>query len=613
MSYLPIEDYGLIGNMRTAALVGRDGSIDWLCLPHFDSPSVLAKILDDKKGGYFRIAPVDHGAVGKQFYLPETNVLVTRFLHEDGLLEVTDYMPLGHENDDDGPTTLVRCAQVIRGSMNVRVECRPALNYARTHHKLEISDRGAVFHSDTISLQLDTSIPLKALPESDGVGAVLTLQQGQSALFSLSPLDFQHAAPPIDARREAELRRRTVRFWRHWLSRCTYRGRWREKVQRSALVLKLLTFAPTGAVIAAPTTSLPEAIPGPRNWDYRYTWLRDASFSIYALLRLGFTQEAGAFMGWLEQRCHEREPDGGLRIMYGLRGERNLPEITLDHLDGYRGCKPVRVGNAASSQIQLDIYGELMDSIYLYNKHGAPITHDLWIQLCGLIDWVVKNWRKPDEGIWETRGGSQQFVYSKLMCWVALDRALRLAAKRSFPHDHAVWTKTRDEIYLDILAKGFNPSLNSFVQHYGGDALDASSLMMPLVFFMAPNDPRMLGTLDAICRDPAEGGLLSDTLVYRYHPQQYNDGLAGGEGAFNMCAFWLVEALTRAGTAHPAYLERAQLIFEKMLTYSNHLGLLSEETGRLGELLGNFPQSFTHLGLISAALNLDHALGEHAR
>jgi GH15 family glucan-1,4-alpha-glucosidase len=609
MPYLPIEDYGLIGNMQTAALVGRNGSIDWLCMPHFDSPSVFGGILDEKKGGYFRIAPTADGGMGKQFYLPETNVLITRFLLGDGVMEVIDYMPVGLTKGDAGFRQLVRRVQVIRGSVPLFVDFCPAFNYGRDAHKVELVDGGAVFRSPRLTLELTTRLPLKVKQATGGVQANLELKQGERATFVLRPLNEKDRGGQVNEEVEEDLLKDTVKYWHDWLSQCTYKGRWRETVYRSALVLKLLTFAPTGALVAAPTTSLPEAIGGPRNWDYRYTWIRDASFSLYALLRLGFTEEAGAFMSWLEKRCHEREPDGGLKIMYGLSGEHELTEITLDHFEGYRGSKPVRIGNAASNQLQLDIYGELMDSVYLYNKHGAPISFDLWVQLSGLIEWVCKNWREPDDGIWETRGGKQQFVYSKLMCWVALDRALRLGEKRSFPHDRHRWLQVRDEIYLDIMKAGWNQEMKAFVQHYGSTAMDASSLMMPLVFFMAPNDPRMIGTLNAICRDPADGGLLSDSLVYRYHTDKFNDGLAGGEGTFNMCTFWLVEALTRAGITDKDRLVQARLIFEKMLGYANHLGLYAEETGTHGEHLGNFPQAFTHLGLISSAFNLDRVLG----
>jgi GH15 family glucan-1,4-alpha-glucosidase len=608
MAYQPIEDYGLIGNMHTAALVGRDGSIDWLCLPHFDSPSVFCKILDDKKGGYFRIAADCDKCTRKQMYWPETNVLITRTLMSEGVLEVVDYMPVGIKKGETGFRQLVRRVQSIRGSVPVKMECFPALNYARDEHTVEIYDTGAVFQSPKLEIELTTRIELKQ--EGTGVVAYFTLQQGQHVSFTLRPLDEQHRGKPVYSDElEQVLLNRTVEYWHRWLSKCTYAGRWREMVYRSALLLKLLTFEPTGAIVASPTCSLPEAIPGPRNWDYRYTWIRDAAFSLYGLLRIGFTEEAGAFMRWIEQRCHERKPDGGLQIMYGLHGEHELGEYTLDHLDGYKGCKPVRVGNAASEQLQLDIYGELMDSVYLYNKYGSPISWDLWSQLSGLIDWVCDHWKMPDEGIWETRGGKQQFVYSKLMCWVAVDRGLRLADKRSFPANRSKWYPTRDEIYLSIMKDGWNPNRQAFVQHYGSDALDASNLLMPLVFFMAPDDPRMLKTLDAICKDPSEGGLLANSLVYRYNFKQFHDGLEGSEGTFNMCTFWLVEALTRAGQTDRARLDHARLVFEKMLSFANHLGLFSEETGSHGEALGNHPQAFTHLALISAAYNLDKALG----
>jgi len=378
-------------------------------------------------------------------------------------------------------------------------------------------------------------------------------------------------------------------------------------------VLRGLTYRPTGAIVAAPTTSLPELVGGGRNWDYRYAWLRDAAFTIYALLRVGFTEEAVAFMRWLEQRCHERDPDGGLQIVYGIRGERDLPERIFDHLDGYRGCRPVRIGNAAHRQLQLDIYGELMDAAYLYNKHAEPVSFDFWLELSGLVDWVCDNWRRPDEGIWETRSGPQQFVYSKLMCWVAIDRGLRLADKRSFPADRPKWYRCRDEIYRDVLANGWSPGRNAFVQYYGGEHLDAANLIMPLVFFMAPTDPRMLATLDAACRRTEEGGLLSGGLVRRYNLDEYHDGLAGEEGTFNMCTFWLVEALTRAGRTDKRRLADATLLFEKMLGFSNHQGLYAEQTGPRGEALGNFPQAFTHLSLISAAFNLDRTLDGAAR
>jgi GH15 family glucan-1,4-alpha-glucosidase len=610
MPYQPIENYGLIGNMQTAALVGKDGSIDWLCLPHFDSPSVFAAILDEHKGGHFRIAPIAEHVTRKQVYWPESNVLITRFLLADGVIEVIDYMPVGIKKGEPGFRQLVRHVEMIRGSVPVRMECYPAFNYARDKHKVELTKRGALFESPKFAIELTCSTKLELKHDRGGVEAVVTLKQGERTTFVLRPLEESQKGAPVTEEIEEDLLHETVEYWHKWLNRCTYAGRWREMVTRSALVLKLLTFEPTGAIVASPTCSLPEWIGGQRNWDYRYTWIRDAAFSLYALLRIGFTQEAGDFMRWLEQRCHERNPDGGLQVMYGLHGEHQLTEMTLDHLEGYKRSRPVRIGNGAADQLQLDITGELMDSVYLYNKYGAPISWDLWTELSELVDWVCNNWQKPDEGIWETRGGQQHFVYSKLMCWVAVDRGLRLADKRSFPANWAHWYRVRDEIYRDILKNGWSEKRHAFVQHYGSESLDASNLIMPLVFFMAPNDPRMLQTIDAICKDPQDGGLLSASLVYRYNLEHFRDGLNSDEGTFNMCTFWLVEALTRAGRTDRARLNQARLIFEKMLGYANHLGLYSEQTGYCGEALGNTPQAFTHLALISAAYNLDKALGQ---
>jgi GH15 family glucan-1,4-alpha-glucosidase len=455
---------------------------------------------------------------------------------------------------------------------------------------------------------LGTRRPLRQ--EGNGVTLDFTLNEGETAVFVFGKVDAGTDCDVLLSQPDAvELATKTVRYWRHWLSQCTYRGRWRELVHRSALVLKLLTFKPTGAIVAAPTTSLPEDMGGVRNWDYRYTWIRDAAFTLYGLLRIGFTEEAAAFMNWLVARGAELNPDGSLQIMYGLDGRHKLTEETLDHLDGYMGCRPVRIGNGAYDQLQLDIYGELMDSVYLYNKYGSPISYDLWSHLRELVNWVIDNWQRTDEGIWEVRGGQQHFVYSKLMCWVALDRGLRLADKRSFPADRVRWEKVRDQIYEEIMAKGWNEGRQAFVQSYGSDTLDASNLMMPLVFFLSPTDPRNLKTLEATMRSPEDGGLLANSLVYRYNIEETDDGLAGEEGTFNICTFWLVEALTRAGRTDRSRLERARVIFEEMLGYANHLGLYAEETGHRGEALGNFPQAFTHLALISSAFNLDRALG----
>ncbi len=605
--YQPIENYGIIGNMRTAALVGMDGSLDWLCLPHFDSPSVFAAILDDQKGGRFRIAPTCRELRLKQFYWPDTAILVTRFLHEEGIGQVEDFMPLG--GAAAVPDELIRRVRVVRGKLPFRLECRPAFDYARAAHQLHLSDHGARFDGPQASLGLAVEIPLER--EGDGVAADFVLGEGESTTFVLRflrPEDRLKPCPGVGA--AEELFRETVEFWRRWLARCTYTGRWREMVQRSAMTLKLLSFEPTGAIVAAPTCSLPEWIGGKRNWDYRYTWIRDAAFTLYGLLRIGFTEEAARFRDWLEARWNDAGCENGpLQLMYGIDGRTDLTEESLDHLEGYRGSRPVRIGNAAHRQLQLDIYGELMDAVYLHNKYVEPVSYDNWTRLRELLDWLCDNWQREDEGIWEVRTGPRHFVYSKVMCWVALDRGLRLADKRSFPANRGHWLTVRDEIYEQIMTQGYNADRKAFVQAYGSDALDASNLLMPLVFFMAPSDPRMLSTIDAIRQPLGVGGLAADGLVYRYKRRPAPDGKPEQEGTFNMCSFWLVEALTRAGRTDPARLEDARLLFEQMLGYANHLGLYAEQCGSSGEALGNFPQGFTHLALISAAYNLDRAFG----
>ncbi|WP_414582250.1 glycoside hydrolase family 15 protein [Scytonema sp. PCC 10023] len=609
MGYQPIQNYGIIGNTYTTALVGLNGSIDWFCFPFHDSPSVFAALLDHQKGGHFKISPRTCEVTHKQFYWPETNVLVTRFLTPEGVGEITDFMPVGMAAQEVGSHWLIRRVKVIRGFMDFLMECRPAFNYARDEHQIILSSGGACFHSPKLSLELLTDIPLQQ--EDSGVFAKFNLQATQTAVFVVRETEPNRGCGhPLDQSQADELFKQTVDYWRHWLEECTYMGRWREIVHRSALVLKLLTYKPTGAIIAAPTCSLPESIGGERNWDYRYTWIRDAAFTLYALMRIGFTKEAAEFMNWIESRCHQCSPNGLLQNIYGIDGRHDLSEEILDHLEGYKGSSPVRIGNAAYKQLQLDIYGELMDSVYLYNKYGAPISYDMWIKVRHMLNWVCDNWQRPDSSIWEVRNGQQHFVYSKLMCWVALDRGLRLADKRSFPADRKRWIEVRDQIYEELMSKGWNASRQAFVQYYGSDSLDAGSLIMPLVFFLSPVDPRMLATLDAINQPPKSGGLVSDSLVYRYNVEETPDGIEGNEGTFNICTFWLVEALTRAGVKNKesARLDKARLLFEEMLGYANHLGLYAEQTGSSGDALGNFPQAFTHLALISAAWNLDKAL-----
>jgi GH15 family glucan-1,4-alpha-glucosidase len=427
------------------------------------------------------------------------------------------------------------------------------------------------------------------------------LHARETAAFVLEQAEPGVASPSASPSYVADAFKDTVNFWRAWIGHSRYTGRWRETVNRSALVLKLLVSHQYGSLVAAPTFGLPEELGGERNWDYRYTWIRDASFTLYAFMaRLGYTAEAGAFMHWIEDRCNDLGPDGSLQIMYGIDGHKDLGEEILTHFEGYDGSAPVRIGNGAYDQLQLDIYGELMDSVYIYNKYGAPISHDLWHNLVRLVDWVTEHWQLPDEGVWEVRGGRQEFLYSRLLCWVAVDRGIRLADRRSFPYPFERWRGTRDAIYDDIHTNFWDSERKTFVQHKGTKTLDASTLLMPMVKFIGPTDPRWLSTLRAIEED-----LVDDSLVFRYRVDAAADGLMGDEGTFNMCSFWYAEVLARSGDV-----QKARLVFEKMLGYANHLGLYAEELGPHGEHLGNFPQAFTHLGLISAAYAIDRKLSD---
>jgi GH15 family glucan-1,4-alpha-glucosidase len=609
MGYQPIENYGIIGNMRTAALVGMNGSIDWYCSPYFDSPSVFGAILDDEKGGRFQIVPMAERVKSRQFYWPSTNILVTRFLHEDGIAELEDFMPVGLPPESKWYHHLYRRIRCVRGTVKIRMVCKPAFDYGRAAHEVKLHPHGATFVAGKQSLHLCCGETLRR-GEDGSVVAELVLEEGKSQVFTVSDEQAGGDAPcPASEQEGEELFQQTVKFWHRWLSKCTYRGRWRERVERSALVLKLLTFEPTGAIIAAPTTSLPEVIGGTRNWDYRYTWLRDAAFTVYAFVRIGFTEEAAGFVSWIQNYGAKHTPAAEkIPAMFSIYGNAELPEQELQHWEGYKKSGPVRIGNAAYKQFQSDIYGEVLDSLYLYNKYVLPIGYDFWTRIRHRLDWVCEKWKEPDEGIWEMRNRQEHFVYSKLMNWVALDRGVRLADKRSLPSDRDKWIRERDKIYEEVMTKGWNEKRRAFTQFYGSEDLDASVLIMPLVFFMTPSDPRMLSTLKAIMKSPKEGGLVSDGFVYRYPPEPRIDGLPGEEGTFNMCSFWLVEAMTRAGMADPEMLDQARLLFERMLGYSNHLGLYAEQTSSQGEQLGNFPQAFTHLALISAAFNLDRNL-----
>lgn len=597
--YLPIQDYGVIGNLHTVALVGKNGSIDWCCLPRFDSPSVFGALLDAEKGGFYRIAPPDVPGMGyKQLYLPDTNILLTRFLALDGVGEIIDYMPVSLESDEHHLHYLVRSVEVVRGTLEFDLICRPSFNYARDLHDVYLSAEGAMFRSNALTLALSCAVPL----QEDGHGGVcarFVLQEGQKQYFRLESATAHDIHPHFHSTdfHEDEFRA-TKHFWQGWVARCQYHGRWREMVVRSALVLKLLTYRPTGAIVAAPTTSLPETLGGNRNWDYRYTWLRDAAFTIYSLVILGFLDEARSFMDWLAERCYGLPDGSALQPMYSIDGQSELTEHTLDHLEGYRASRPVRIGNAAYKQDQLDIYGELIDSIYILNRY-KDIPYDLWWNVCRLLDWLKLHWRDPDESMWEVRGGKKEFLHSRVMNWVAFDRALRIARHRGLPGAFGDWTTTSAQIYREIMERGWNPKVGSFVQYYGSDAVDASSLLMVLTRFTSPEDYRMRSTLERIRRE-----LTSDLHIYRYDPQKAaDDGFGSREGTFNMCSFWMVEVLARGGQ-----LEEGRLLLEKMLTYANHVGLFAEEIGATGEALGNFPQAFTHLSLISACYNMDRAL-----
>jgi GH15 family glucan-1,4-alpha-glucosidase len=598
-NYPPIADHGLIGDLQTSALVATDGTIDWFCCPRFDSPSVFASLLDSERGGRFTLSAVGTDHVTKQMYLPDTAVLVTRYLSPAGVAEVVDFMPIDNPGAETDHHRLVRAVRGIRGQVELEARVEPRFDYGRQTHKTRMDHGSAVFESPSLTLNLVSTEPLEQ--HDQDVRARFTVRAGD---LKGMLLESGEVASTIGHGELATAFADTLDFWKQWLARSTYRGRWREAVQRSAITLKLMTYAPTGALVAAPTAGLPEQVGGERNWDYRFTWVRDASFSVYALLGLGLTDEAVGLALWLVG-VMEREADGDapLRLMYRIDGSSDLEEETLDHLDGYAGSRPVRIGNDASGQLQLDIFGEAMDSVYFgATKAALGMADRGWNHIVKMIDWLCEHWDEPDEGIWETRGGRQPFTYSRLMEWVAFDRAIRLATEYARPADLERWTKERDEIYRWIMTKGWNDELKAFVQYEGSDVLDASLLLMPLVGFVFPGDERWQSTLSAMDRV-----LVSDSLVYRYDPKASPDGLQGSEGTFSLCTFHYVDALARSGR-----LEEARLTLEKMFTYANHVGLFAEEIGLSGEQLGNFPQAFTHLALINAAINLDYQLDHGA-
>jgi GH15 family glucan-1,4-alpha-glucosidase len=607
MSKYPlIADHGLIGNLQTAALVATDGTIDWFCAPRFDSPSVFGSLLDHDHGGHLRTRPTVDTFTRQQLYYPDTAILVTRFLTESGVGEVIDFMPIASTAVASNRHQLVRMLRCVRGEMTFVVDIAPRFDYGREPHETHVNEDGIVFQGARTAMSLsivrepdDARLARVQRVSGQDLSFELTLTAGQMRGLVL---ETGQPRPPREIRvSEAwQLFDETVRFWRSWLARSTYTGRWREALERSAITLKLMTYAPSGGIVAAPTAALPEQIGGERNWDYRYTWIRDASFSVYALLGMGFTEEAGALGRWLVERVHEQVggKGGPLNIMYRVDGSSDLIEEILPHWEGYKGSSPVRIGNGAADQLQLDIYGEAIDSLYFANQHGLQGGHQAWQRLCDLLNWLTDSWNQPEEGIWETRGGRQEFTYGRLMSWVAFDRGLRLANLHGRPAPLDRWRTERDAIYDQIMETDWSEARQAFVQHSKTDVLDSSLLRMTSVGFIAPKDPMWISTLDAMERE-----LVTDSLVYRYDPAASPDGLQGAEGTFSLCTFMYVDSLARAGQ-----LEKARNTFEKMLTYANHLGLYSEEIALTGEQIGNFPQAFTHLALIDAALVLNRQL-----
>ncbi len=592
-AYLPIEDYGIIGNMKTIALVSLNGSVDFMCFPQFDSPTIFASLVDKDKGGRFSVTPQLNTSRTKQLYIPGTAILLTRFFSEEGISELTDYMPL-RERPGDSYSAIVRRIKTIRGKVTYKIRCAPRFDYgAAAHEIIKTRENTLTFtaiNDGATMVRLIADFPLQ-YKEDEGCAEV-TLNHGEEAIIVLESINRNELGSlhDLDYYKDASYYE-TMTFWKKWVSKSTYTGRWNELILRSAITLKLLTSAEYGSTVAAPTFSIPESMQGDRNWDYRFTWIRDAAFTMYAFLRLGFTDEATHFLEWIQQRS----ADEVLHLMYAIDGTTVMEETELPHLEGYMGRGAVRIGNAAREQFQIDIYGELIDTIYIYNKNYTKINYEFWQTMQTHITCVIDNWKKPDFGIWEFRNGTKHFLHSRLMCWVAMDRAIKIATDRSFPYPEREWKEIRDEIYLDIYDGFWNEELGSWVQYQGATEVDASALLMPLVHFVTADEPRWLSTLKCI-----EARLSTDVLIYRYHAA---DGLEGQEGTFNMCSFWYIEALAKNKET-----DKALEYFEKMTGYANHLGLFSEQIGKRGEHLGNFPQAFTHLALISAALELDKQL-----
>ena len=583
--------------MKTlTALVASDGSLDWLCWPRFDSPAVFCRLLDAREGGWFRVGPVGQYKSSRS-YAPATNVLLSTFETGGGSFRLTDFMPVerlteGRRGEDIAAShEVVRLVEGLAGVSEVEVGFRPTFDFARAETVLTPHRNGAVARAGGEALVLSCPCELR-FDETGALTGRFSIAAGERVWLAL---DYHPAAAwselkPASTAYDTELEQ-TLAYWHEWWSDCRYDGPYAELVRRSALTLKLLTYEPTGSQVAAPTTSLPEQIGGVRNWDYRYTWLRDSSLVLYALQLLGYHAEAEDFFGWLDRLCVTCR--GKLQIMYTVDGGEHIPEFTLPHLEGYRRSKPVRVGNAAFDQKQLDIYGEVLDAVHLYHERARePVRREWWDEVQFMADQTVERWREPDYGIWEVRGGPRHFLYSKLMCWVALDRALKLAGRSHPRADVRRWEVVREEIRRAILEEGYNREVGAFTQTLSGSALDASALVVPLAGFLPATDPRVVSTVAKIQEQLTSGG-----LVYRYLA---DDGLPGGEATFALCSFWLVDNLALQGRA-----DEARELFEKVAACANNLGLLAEEIDPAsGELLGNFPQGFSHLALIRSALNI---------
>ena len=585
----PIEDYAVIGDCHTAALVARDGSIDWLCFPRFDSGACFAALLGSEENGRWLLSPANKIHSVRRRYREDTLVLETDYETEDGAVTLIDCMPPRSKEPDVVRMVVGRRGQVrMRMRLTIRFDYGSIVPWVRRTHK----GIRAIAGPDTLVLQ--TNVDLRG--EGLTTIAEFTVSEGERVPFVLLWHPSHELTPSIDDPQDTIVH--TERWWREWSSRCTYEGPWRANVLRSLITLKALTYAPTGGIVAAPTTSLPEQLGGTRNWDYRYCWIRDATFTLYSLIHGGYTDEAHAWRDWLLRAVAGKPSE--LNIMYGLGGERRLTELEIGWLPGYERSAPVRTGNAAHQQFQLDVYGEVMDALYVARREGLPPDENAWRVQKALIEFLESAWTKPDEGIWEVRGPRRHFTHSKVMAWVAVDRTVKAIERFGLKGPVERWRKLCSAIHDEVCRKGFDTERNTFVQFYGGKELDASLLMIPLVGFLPPDDPRVRGTIAAIQSD-----LVRDGFVARYNPKEEVDGLPPGEGVFLPCTFWLADNLALQGR-----LSDAQQLFERLLSLCNDVGLLSEEyDSEKHRLVGNFPQAFTHVSLINTACNLSRATG----